>query len=132
VNNTIGSQIDLLPTTLELLGIPVPTNDLYEGRSLASVGEHDNRLIYLNSLQQFGVIQQNRLMLGDRERDNGALTGAFSIANQGAKTLFSEDTGAAKPAVSIKRFEDFQENLLRNYSQYRDAVCKTRLLTVRR
>jgi phosphoglycerol transferase MdoB-like AlkP superfamily enzyme len=132
INSTIGSQIDLLPTTLELLGIPVPADQLYEGRSLASVGDHDQRFIYLSSMQQFGVIQENRLMLGDRDRDNGALTGVFSIANEGAKTVFSEDPGSAKPPVSIKQFDDFQENLLRNYSQYRDAVCKTRVITVQR
>jgi membrane-anchored protein YejM (alkaline phosphatase superfamily) len=132
VNNTIGSQIDLLPTTLELLGIPIPADQLYQGRALASIGQHESRMIYLNSMQQYGVIQENRLMLGDRERENGALTSAFAIANDGAKTLFSEDLSAARPAVSIKRFDDFQENLLRNYSQYRDAVCKTRVLTVQR
>src|ERR1051326_1326701 len=132
VNNTIGSQIDLLPTTLQLLGIPVPPDQLYQGRSLASLGEHQNRIIHLNSMQQFGVIQENRLMLGDRERENGTLTSVFSIGNDGSKTLFSEDASAARPAISIKRFDDFQENLLRNYSQYRDTVCKTRVLTVQR
>ena len=33
-------------------------------------------------------------MLGDRDRDNGALTGVFSIANEGPKTVFSEDRAA--------------------------------------
>ncbi len=130
INQTIGSQIDLLPTTLEILGIPLPSDQLYQGHSLASIGQHENRVIYLNSMQQFAVIQDNRLMLGDRERQNGALTSAFSIGNDGPRTLFSEDLSGASPALSIKRFDNFQENLLRNYSQYRDTICKTRLLTL--
>jgi len=122
VNHTIGSQIDLLPTMLDLLGIPVPTDELYEGRALAKTGERQGHLIYLDSMQEYGVIDENRLMLGDRERDRGALTRAFTIENSGSKTIFSESGAFSKPAVSVREFDDFQENLLRNYSLYRSAI----------
>jgi membrane-anchored protein YejM (alkaline phosphatase superfamily) len=133
VNRTIGSQLDLLPTLLDLLGIPIPGDQLYEGRSLARAGEGEGKghLIYLNSLQQFGVITDNRLMLGDRERDNGALTSSFTITNDGARTIFQEDAASPPTDVSIQRFDQFQENLLRNYSVYQDPMRKSRTLTAR-
>jgi hypothetical protein len=83
-------------------------------------------------MQEYGVIDENHLMLGDRERDKGTLTRAFTIANSGSKTIFNEDGTNPKLAVSIEQFDVFQENLLRNYSLYRDAVRNSRLLTVQR
>jgi arylsulfatase A-like enzyme len=132
VNHTIGSQIDLLPTMLDLLGIPVPGEQLYEGQSLARTGERQRHLIYLNSMQEYGIIDENRLMLGDRERDRAALTRVVSIENSGSKTIFNESGAFPKPAVSIGQFDDFQENLLRNYSLYRDAMLRSPRLTVKR
>ena len=132
LNQTIGSQVDLLPTMLDMLGIPIPAGELYEGRSLLTVGETKDRLIYLNSMQDFGVIAGSSLMLGDRERDKGALTQAFTIGNVGSKTIFSGDGASSRPNVSIERFDQFQGNLLRNYSLYREAVGKSRSLAARR
>jgi membrane-anchored protein YejM (alkaline phosphatase superfamily) len=132
INRTIGSQVDLLPTMLDLLGIPIPSEELYEGRSLSRAGKSNDHLIYLNSLQQFGVIAENRLMLGDRERDRGALTSAFTIGNEGSKTIFSEDVLNVRNNLSIQRFDEFQQNLLRNYSLYRDTMRKSRLQTAQR
>jgi arylsulfatase A-like enzyme len=130
INQTIGSQVDLLPTMLDVLGIPIPTGELYEGRSLARAGT--DRLIYLNSMQDFGVIAGSHLMLGDRERDKGALTSAYTIGNLGSKTVFSEDGATSRPNVSIERFDEFQGNLLRNYLLYQQAVGKSRSLAARR
>jgi arylsulfatase A-like enzyme len=129
VNQKIGSQVDLLPTMLDLLGIPVPAGELYEGSSLAKAGRKAE-LIYLNSMQEYGVIDANRLMLGDRERDKGALTLAFTIGNSGSKTVFSEDGATSRPNVSIERFDEFQANLLRNYSLYQDSMRRSSALAV--
>jgi arylsulfatase A-like enzyme len=122
INETIGSQIDLLPTMLDLLGIPIPSEELYEGCSLTRAAERKASLIYLNSMQEFGVIAGNRLMFGDREKDKGALTRAFTIGNSGCKTVFNEDGANLNRDFSIQRFDEFQANLLRNYSLYQDAV----------
>jgi hypothetical protein len=81
-------------------------------------------------LQEYGVIENRRLMLGDRERDGGALTRAYTIGNLGSKTVFNEDGTNSKLDVTIQRFDDFQENLLRNYSLYKDSIHKARSLTV--
>jgi hypothetical protein len=131
LNQAIGSQIDLLPTMLDLIGIPIPANELYEGRSLAREGERNERLIYLNSMQDFGVIAGSRLMLGDREREKGALTRAFTIGNAGSKTVFTQEDVTSRPNVSIQRFDEFQGNLLRNYSLYQQAVRKSQSLAAR-
>jgi len=47
-------------TMLDILGIPIPARELYEGRSLARAGKGNERLIYLNSMQDFGVIAGSR------------------------------------------------------------------------
>jgi hypothetical protein len=132
LNQSIGSQVDLLPTMLDVLGIPIPTGELYEGCSLVRARESDDRLIYLNSMQEFGVIVGSGLMLGDRERDKGALTRAYSIENLGSKTIFSEGGATSRPNVSIERFDEFQGNLLRNYSLYQKAARKSQSLAAGR
>jgi glucan phosphoethanolaminetransferase (alkaline phosphatase superfamily) len=131
INQTIGSQVDLLPTLLDMLGIPIPNDELYEGRSLARAGEGRDRLTYLNSMQDFGVIAGNQLMLGDRERDKGAVTREYTIGNAGSKTIFSEEGATFNRNVSIERFDEFQGNLLRNYSLYQQ-VRRSRPLAAQR
>jgi uncharacterized protein len=132
INQTIGSQVDLLPTMLDVLGIGIPGDELYEGRSLARGTETNDRLIYLNSMQDFGVITGTHLTLGDRERDKGALTKSYTIGNSESRTFFTEDTMNSTPDASIKRFDEFQANLLRNYSLYKESVRKSRNLAARR
>jgi hypothetical protein len=130
LNYTLGSQIDLLPTLLELLKIPVPASQLYEGRSLYGPETGDYRLVYLNSYEQYGVITRNHFVAGNRKTDEGgasSLPGTrYAISNQGAKTLFTADPAAKERPVLIRPFDEFQENLLRNYSLYCESVCKTR------
>jgi len=129
LNYTLGSQIDLLPTLLELLRIPVPPDQLYEGRSLYGPEAGDHRLVYLNSYEQYGVITRNHFVVGNRKTDEGgasSLPGTlYAISNQGAKTLFTADPAAKERPVLIRPFDDFQENLLRNYSFYCESVCRT-------
>jgi hypothetical protein len=131
INQTLGSQVDLLPTMLDTLGIPIPKDELYEGCTLSRAGDANGRLIYLNSMQEFGVIMENRLMLGDREKDKGAPSRAFTIGNSGSKTIFTEDGASSTRDLSIQRFDAFQESLLRNYSLYKDCLRKSPTLTVR-
>ena len=126
VNLAIGSQIDLLPTVLDLVGIQAPADQLYEGRSLHALESGAGRLIYVNSYQQYGVIAGNHLICGNREADAGnqgnrARTG-YAISNDGSKTLFTPENAATDRTVSIRQFDEFQESLLRNYSFYRESI----------
>jgi len=122
LNYAFGSQVDVLPTVLDLLRIPLPPGQLYQGRSLYAAADGDARSIYLNSYEQYGVIRQNRILCGSRKADEGG-TGAcfrkvFDISNQGSKTLFTQAETAAPTSCSILPFDEFQLNFLRNYSLY--------------
>ena len=129
LNHTLGSQIDLLPTLLELLRISVPAEQIYEGRSLYNAEAGDHRLVYLNSYQQYGIIARHQFMSGDRKADEGGASSfpgaTYSISNQGSKTLFTAESAVTARPGLIRPFDEFQENLLRNYSFYCQSVCRT-------
>ena len=123
VNDTIGSQVDLLPTMLDLLGLPVPKDQLYEGSSLYSATARADRMIYLNSFQQFGVLEGNRYVSGNREIMSGVPTDlssvkVYGITNEAARAGFPVLPTENVPLPSIDQFDQFQENFLKNYSQY--------------
>ena len=124
VNDTIGSQVDVLPTVLDLLGIPLPTDQLYQGVSLYSADAARDRTIYLNTFQQYGVIESDLLFCGNRgqkARVEGPL-GFFSFTNNAARTVFQyldhAPAGATNSIPSISEFDHFQANFLHNYSDY--------------
>lgn len=134
LNHTPGSQVDLLPTVLDRLGIPVPADELYEGRSLSAGQRNEKQRVYLNTFQQYAVMSGNRLAFGQRSADPGAQDvprGVYVISNQGSKTLFAEEGAAPSPPCSIRAFDDFQENLLRHYSLYRDRLRRGQTYTRR-
>jgi phosphoglycerol transferase MdoB-like AlkP superfamily enzyme len=122
VNDAIGSHVDLLPTILDILDIPAPSGELYQGVSLYS--EETGRLVYLNSYQQYGVISNNLFYAGSREaekrNDPSALGTAFILANDGARPLFVETNSTGRPNVTVNEFDRFQESLLRHYSKYQE------------
>jgi hypothetical protein len=128
INYSIGSQVDFLPSVLDRLNIPLPSGQLYEGHSIYRPENHQDRRIYLNTCQQFGVLQGNQILVGDRDSDgnrgSGSKTTSFTISNEGTRTVFTEVSSRDTHPVSIRRFDDFQENLLRNYSVYCQSVCK--------
>src|SRR6185369_196194 len=91
-------QVDLLPTVLDRLNIPLPGDQLYEGISLDAGAAREGRLSYLNSYKEFGIICRNKVLLGDREASSpsgAASSGAvYTITNQGTATVFTLETGA--------------------------------------
>lgn len=124
VNKTLGSQVDILPTLLDVLGIAQPRNELYEGTSLYSAGADPNRTIYLNTFRQFGILKSGLLFCGNRKERTRIEepVGYYSYTNNGARTIFTAldrpPTGVTNSTVSISDFDRFQANLLRNYSEY--------------
>ena len=119
VNDTVGSQVDLTPTILDLLGIPAPADQLCQGSSLYSAAATGRRTIYLSSFRQYAVIEGDRLICGDREATGAsAAPSEFHISNETHRTLFTaSDPGGGGPC-SISDFDKFQRNLLRHYSHY--------------
>ncbi len=123
LNDTIGSQVDILPTILDLLGIAPPADQLYQGVSLYSADAQAHRNIYLNSAQQYGVIAGSRFISGNRETGTALSATDFSakvfgITNNAGRTLFPEIQSPNATSPSISEFDKFQENLLKNYSAY--------------
>ena len=123
VNDTIGSQVDLLPTMLSILQIPMPGDQLYQGASLHSAKNETNRIIYLNTFQQYALVRGNQMFFGDRETDaNGGAGGprsAFTMTNDDAHTTFVPAKHPEEGSLpSITSFDQFQENFLQNYSYY--------------
>jgi glucan phosphoethanolaminetransferase (alkaline phosphatase superfamily) len=122
LNDRVGSQVDLLPTLLDLLGIPVPQDQLYQGRSLYAAPAPADRKIYLSSLRQYGVIQDHRLLCGDRATENQPAANIYTITNHGAQTLFPEMAAPGGFPANIRDFDDFQANFIQNYSRYCQAL----------
>jgi phosphoglycerol transferase MdoB-like AlkP superfamily enzyme len=124
-NYAVGSQVDFLPTVLDRLNLPLPVGQLYQGRSLDRSENRDDRSVYLNTIQQFGVLHGNQISVGDRDSNTpGFKNSSFTISNDGAKTVFTSRPPLDKAALSINSFDAFQENLLRNYSLYCQSLCK--------
>jgi phosphoglycerol transferase MdoB-like AlkP superfamily enzyme len=120
VNKAIGSQVDLMPTVLDSLGIPMPPGELYQGASLYSPNLNTNRIMYLNAFSQYGEIQGTRFVRGDRESDKQHRDReVYQITDEGSHTIFvPEEDFPATNAPYISAFDKFQKNLLRNYSVY--------------
>jgi Sulfatase len=115
VNDAVGSQVDILPTILDLLNIQLPSGQVYEGTSLCSSDPDPDRLIYLNSFQQYAVVQDHQLACGDRENEGEK---SYAMSNQGARTFFTQVNTPDFPLPLISQFDEFQENFLVNYAHY--------------
>ena len=119
VNDVVGSQVDVLPTILDRLNIRLPGGQIYEGTSLDSASPDTNRLIYLNSFQQYGIIQDHELICSDREKEGAKTPGtAYRMNNQGARTFFTQTNAPDFSLPAISQFDDFQENFLAHYAYY--------------
>jgi phosphoglycerol transferase MdoB-like AlkP superfamily enzyme len=138
VNLAVGSQVDLLPTVLDLLGIPLPAGELYQGRSLYSAGTQTERNIYLNSFNEYAVVENHEFLHGNRETEsstNGSFD-VFTFTNNGAKTLFYKANPADLSNPSISEFDQFQENfsskLLPLSSSFSGAAARRQLVVCRK
>ena len=119
INYTVGSQVDLTPTILDLLGIKTPNDELWQGTSLYSTDAKSNRTIYINSLRQYGIVKGDRIFCGDRETGAaGGVRNVFSITNQDSRTTFVAAGWTNSPAPAISVFDQFQVSFLRHYSRY--------------
>lgn len=122
INRTVGSHLDLLPTVLDVLGLPLPMDQFYQGRSLYAPAPATGLRTYLNSYQQYAVILGDRIVIGDRAAENGGANAsaqkAYAITNVETKTVFLPVLTQGQSPVAIQPLDEFQENLLRNYGHY--------------
>jgi phosphoglycerol transferase MdoB-like AlkP superfamily enzyme len=117
LNHTVGSQVDLLPTVLHRLGVPLPAGQFYQGVALDGSAAISPRTAYLNSFRQFATLQGRTIACGDREGNESNEESLREITNVGSRTLFPVASTEAQP-VDIRRFDKFQENFLRHYAAY--------------
>ncbi len=117
INPGIGSHVDLLPTIAKRLGISLPQGQLYQGRSMRD--GHTNRVIYLSSFQQYGIIEGTQMLCGERgvSRLNDALN-IHPLTNRLGNSVLSQIEEEGDRVRRIQMFDSFQENFLRNYSYY--------------
>src|SRR6185312_4999632 len=111
VNDTIGSQVDLMPTILDSLGIRLPAGQIYQGASLYSPDLGTNRTIYINTFRQYGIIEGSRFIRGDRETEGAGQAGSrevYGITDNGSHTSFVEEPASSTNAPSISAFDQFQ------------------------
>jgi len=119
LNKVVGSQVDVLPTILDRMNIPLPGGQIYEGAALGSSDPDTNRLIYLNSFQQYAVVQDHQLACGDRANEGATTpTASYVLTNQGARTFFTQTNALDFSLPSIAQFDTFQQNFLANYAHY--------------
>jgi arylsulfatase A-like enzyme len=119
VNYTVGSQVDLAPTILDLLGLAAPEGQLCQGDSLYSSAAGATRTIYLNSFQQYGIMEGQYMFCGNRGASGAGTTEyIFAITNLDARSFYSTPPLTNACPVSISDFDRFQASLLRHYSRY--------------
>ncbi len=114
VNYTLGSQIDILPTTLAMLNIPLPSGEFYQGVSLYNTAANSNKVIYCNSYMDQAMISGGKYFL----KPSGAPVTIFDITNVGVATVFKPTGESINIEPRMKQFEQFQNSLIHNYSRY--------------
>jgi arylsulfatase A-like enzyme len=114
-NRVFGSQVDVLPTILDVLNLPVPTNGLYQGVSLYSpAARNGKRPIYIGSYRDHAMIRDGRYHVVPKSGDSPETT--FEIRIEGTKSLFIPLTNQPPVREEVERFYRVQHNLiLRNY-----------------
>ena len=119
IHAAVGSQVDILPTLLDYLGIAIPRDMPMQGLSLRYTAPAERR-IYLGSYQDAAVIDRGRYFLFPDGKPKDAR--CYRISNRGAHTDFDEDVPDQVEARALledqQRFFKLQQSLIRHYESY--------------
>lgn len=124
VNATLGSEVDLLPTILDLLGLPLPAGALYQGASLYDEPARRNPVVYLNSGGDCGLIRNGYYCYGDRGGRIGETNAlrVLRIVTQDTKTVFEPVSSvSAEAGAPLEEYLRFQDSFIIHYSAYERA-----------
>ncbi len=120
VNQTLGSQIDVLPTILDLAGIPIPEGALLQGVSLYDEEANRDKVVRLNSHRQRGLIRGDRYIV--ESADDSKVVEVYRISHEGTKTLFERVEEKAEIGEEMDRYERFQDSFILNHAYYRELM----------
>ena len=121
-NLTLGSHIDILPTIFDILHLPLPSGELYEGVSLHQEAANQGKVIYISSHLPRAMIKGSRYILeepGRKSSGQGSAVHVYEISHQGVKTSFRRLEEKPQAVGELEQFERFQKSLIENYSSYR-------------
>jgi arylsulfatase A-like enzyme len=125
-NHVLGSQVDILPTVLDRLQLPLPAQELYQGVSLDDPEQNRHKVVYLSSYMHRAVIKGSRYIL--EQRGNGSRSAhypvqVFDIIQQGPKTEFQLVEEKASVQQELDQFDRFQRSFLVHYAHYREVAA---------
>src|SRR5206468_7383461 len=109
-------------TILDVIKVPKPPGEFYEGVSLCDESTATNRTIWFNSYRQRAFISGNKYFLEDRQPGQSSKDGrvqVFEMVNDGVKTLFRETNQVAEISKRLDQYERFQKSLIVHYDYYR-------------
>ena len=119
MNDTLGSQVDIMPTVLDLLSIPKPKNSLLQGSSLYGK-QNPNKVVMLNSGLERGFVKGS-----DYFREADGVWRHYIISRNEAKTVFTEQASETLSVEQqseflefLNKFDVFQNSFIRNYGYY--------------
>lgn len=127
VNLVLGSHVDILPTILDLLNLPLPGGELYQGTSLYDSETNSAKVVYLSSHRPRAIIKGSRYILEDAEGGSaraGRSVRVYEISHQGVKTNFRLLDDHPPVKAELDQFERFQKSFLVHYAYYRDLARK--------
>jgi arylsulfatase A-like enzyme len=126
VNYTLGSQVDVLPTLLDLLDIARPADAVYQGVSLYDATANLNKRIYLSSYVDRAIVTESRFLLEERDHNQSPAehrpVKVFEIRNDGVRTLFQPTTEPVSISQTLDEFEEFQNSFIVHYSHYKQII----------
>ncbi len=120
VNQTLGSQIDVMPTILDIMDTPASEGELLQGVSLHDKSANEGKVVRLNSHRQRGVVRGDRYIVESAE--DPKRVEVYRISHEGTKTVFEPIEEKAEIGEEMDRFEKFQESFILNYSYYKDLM----------
>jgi phosphoglycerol transferase MdoB-like AlkP superfamily enzyme len=126
-----ASQVDVLPTVLDRLGIPLPDHQFFQGASLDRLPPDAPRTILLNSHHQKAIIHGDRYYLYDPSTSQAGNEDphirVFELRNEGVRQVAEETNAPPAFAEPLRQLDAFQESLAVHYSRYRDWLTSSNL-----
>jgi len=130
VHYRLATHIDLLPTILGRLGIPLPSGQWYEGVSLDDPHATEGRRIYLTSFHERGLVEGDRywreMPKGKPGRSDAVPAEGYRISFDGTRTIFTPVEEERSITDTLNDFEAVQNALIRHYDYYRKELSRRR------